>query len=85
MGSVEGAMPTHRESDRFSAHGTDGNTYVVIRYANSSSGGPASATASPSSYQTSDGQQVRRLQDRFIIRDSGVVLWPDEPPFHNVT
>ena len=84
MGRVEGAMTTHREADRFSAHGTDGNTYVVIRYADTSSGDPEGASLAPSSYQTSDGQQVQRVGDRFIIRDSGVVLRPDEPPFHNV-
>jgi hypothetical protein len=78
-------MTTHRESGRFSAHGDDGNTYVVIRYADTTSGGPADATEAPSTYQTSDGQQVLRVGDRFIIRDSGVVLEPDEPPFQNVT
>jgi hypothetical protein len=85
MGRVEGAMTTHRESDRFSAHGDDGITYVVIRYADTSSGGPEGAALAPSSYQTSDGQQVQRLGDRFIIRDSGVLLQPDEPPFPNLT
>jgi hypothetical protein len=73
-------MTTHRESDRFHARRDDGNTYVVIRYANTSSGGPEGATEAPRSYQTSDGQQVEHADGRFIIRHSGVVLHLDEPP-----